>query len=483
MGQDQPISANESTVSARLPRLERAYQRAASIRDRVKALKAPARLSIPRSGTRAIYYGAIVAMIGVLALIGAATLPTLFGYHTYAINGGSMEPTLKLGSAAVTKPTSPFALEIGDVISRHDDGKHATLHRIVDIITVDGERQFITQGDQNRTPDAEPVVLTGFGDKVVYSVPYAGYLLNMARSWWGRFLLLGVPAAFVVATSGRRLRSKWRERQSESAATESPSEIEDAPVAAAAAVAEPPIKPEDTSPVSEELIRQSFLRSLYRKAALFRPSFGKATTSADDDSLSEIEEPEAGLLIETAKATSPEASEPPTEGEATVATDEDPVELVEATTTIEEASATDEADKPPAAVEGAVVEATPPTEEAPVAPEADGTPAAVEDAVTAAAEAPAGDQAAPVAELPAQEPEAEDAPAAVNETVAEATVDFDEVEIPEDMETLAPLTPIETALPELPPGVEVPDSPFPIEAAYEAKANAAAAGQDARIPD
>ena len=103
MSKERSVTADELTDSKRQPRLQRLYQRAASIRDRVRALKAPSRSPAFLRGTRVIYYGAIVAMVGVLALVGAATLPTLFGYHTYAVNGGSMEPTLKKGSAAVTR--------------------------------------------------------------------------------------------------------------------------------------------------------------------------------------------------------------------------------------------------------------------------------------------------------------------------------------------------------------------------------------------
>ncbi|MEX0786722.1 MAG: signal peptidase I [Dehalococcoidia bacterium] len=138
-------------------------------------------------------------MVGLGLLVAASTLPTFAGYHTYVVNGGSMEPSMPKGSAAVARATSPSALEVGDVIARRSTaGGEAVLHRIVDITTDEGgQRLFVLQGDQNRTADPIPLALAGPGDKVVYSVPYAGYLLNFAGSLQGRLLLIVTPIALL----------------------------------------------------------------------------------------------------------------------------------------------------------------------------------------------------------------------------------------------------------------------------------------------
>ena len=163
-------------------------------------LNAIVRSAPVRSLARAFYFGAFGLLLAALALIAAATLPSLFGYHTYTIDGGSMEPTLSVGDAAVTKPSSPRSLEIGDVIVRRDtQGGRPVLHRIIEVVSVNGQLAFITQGDQNKAPDLQPVILAGPGDKVIYSVPYAGYLLNFAKSWPGRLVLVGFPLVLLSA--------------------------------------------------------------------------------------------------------------------------------------------------------------------------------------------------------------------------------------------------------------------------------------------
>ena len=136
------------------------------------------------------------ARTGVLLLVASATLPVLFGYHNYVGHGGRMGASLRAGSAAVTKPTSPYDLRIGDIIARREsEDSPPVLHRIVDIKVENGQRLFTTQGDVNRTPDPQPVALDGPGDKVILSIPYAGYILDFAGTLLGRLLLTGAPLA------------------------------------------------------------------------------------------------------------------------------------------------------------------------------------------------------------------------------------------------------------------------------------------------
>ena len=175
---------------------------------RVGAISALARPAAFRRGVRLLSYAALGALIGVLALVAVSTLPVLFGYHTYVVHGGSMGPSLQAGSVAVSKPTSPYDLEIGDIIARREsEDNPPVLHRIVEITVEDGQRLFTTQGDVNRTPDPLPVALDGPGDRVVFSVPYAGYILDFARGGRGALLLIGAPLAVLTVIV---LRERWR---------------------------------------------------------------------------------------------------------------------------------------------------------------------------------------------------------------------------------------------------------------------------------
>ncbi len=190
-----------------------------------------------RRALRPLSYVLLAGLVGVLLLVATATVLVLFGYNTYAIKSGSMEPDLREGSVAVTSPTSPRALKVGDIIAwRSSSRSPAVLHRIVAVTYEDGEPRFVTQGDQNRTPDATPVALAGPGDRMVYSVPYAGYILNFAQRPPGRMVLIGIPLALLVALFVREELHLGRRKQHLGAAI-SPAEEQRA--AARPAVAQP----------------------------------------------------------------------------------------------------------------------------------------------------------------------------------------------------------------------------------------------------
>ncbi len=175
---------------------------------RAGVLSALARPLAFRWGARLLSYAVMGALIGVALLVAAATAPTLFGYHTYIVYGGSMGEGLPQGSAAVSKATSAQELSVGDIIARRaSPDSTVVLHRIVDVTVVDGQHLFVTQGDANATHDPEPVILEGAGDRIVYSVPYAGYLLDYASGGQGRLLLIVAPLAVLA---GMRLREKWQ---------------------------------------------------------------------------------------------------------------------------------------------------------------------------------------------------------------------------------------------------------------------------------
>lgn len=190
-------------------------------------------LAVPKAARSALgllsyIVGAVLA--GVVLLVAVATVPTLFGYHTYVVSSGSMEPALRTGSIAVTSPSKPIGLKVGDIIA-YDPASASTrvLHRIVKIEEVDGERRFITQGDSNAAPDPTPVTLDGAGDRVVYSVPYAGYVVGFAQGWGGRFLLIGVPAVLLAFIMGRDARRQPAQRAEPDAEVRYPSAITASP--------------------------------------------------------------------------------------------------------------------------------------------------------------------------------------------------------------------------------------------------------------
>ena len=135
-----------------------------------------------------------VVLVAVLASVGAR----LLGYQPYAILGGSMGSTAPLGSVALVEDLPAESLKVGHVIvfrpPSSGEAREPVMHRIISIEEIDGQRVFGTKGDANRSPDPWKLTISGEGGRLVYVVPYVGYLLWFFQTRMGWVLALPVAA-------------------------------------------------------------------------------------------------------------------------------------------------------------------------------------------------------------------------------------------------------------------------------------------------
>ena len=116
----------------------------------------------------------------------------------------SMEPNLRVGDwCIVTGVERPEDLQIGDIIVFNIPGvpDMPWIHRIVDWTQTAGQWYFQTKGDNNRSPDNfwpyTPngwVPFTRVTGKVIYRIPYAGYMSIFLHTPFGYALI----AALIV---------------------------------------------------------------------------------------------------------------------------------------------------------------------------------------------------------------------------------------------------------------------------------------------
>jgi len=172
---------------------------------------APAPLANPAGRTAgfAASIGVGVLVSATLAVLALSIGPRLLPYRAYAIETGSMTPTLPVGSEVILRPTKASALEVGDIIAfRRPDNRHELVtHRIVRIEHRGGRRFFVTKGDANAVPDAWRVDGSGTGWKYAFRIPDAGYLVLGLGLPIARLALLGLIAILLAATALRRI---WR---------------------------------------------------------------------------------------------------------------------------------------------------------------------------------------------------------------------------------------------------------------------------------
>jgi signal peptidase len=170
----------------------------------------------------------LLTALAAVLLLAFTAVPNVLGYKTYVVLSGSMEPAIHTGAVVVATAVPPSSLNVGDVIvyNRSDVDERVT-HRIIDVQDDGGKRTFTTKGDANAAPDAWTVQYSqNTAGKVVFTVPYVGYINNALESPRGRMVFVIVP---VVVLAGMWLWQIWR-----------PAKPAEAQAPAAAAVAAQP---------------------------------------------------------------------------------------------------------------------------------------------------------------------------------------------------------------------------------------------------
>ncbi|MEV0948905.1 signal peptidase I [Rhodococcus sp. NPDC049939] len=134
----------------------------------------------------------LLVLVAILAL--TIVIPRIAGATPYTVLTGSMVPTYPPGTLIVVKPEDPNTLTAGDAITfQKESGDPAVVtHRIIMVRkNSQGETTYVTQGDANPSPDANPVVPEQIRGKVWYSVPYMGYV-NSLITGQQRTVMVGV---------------------------------------------------------------------------------------------------------------------------------------------------------------------------------------------------------------------------------------------------------------------------------------------------
>ena len=116
------------------------------------------------------------------------------------VKSGSMEPVIKTGSIVIIRPSASYAYAVGDIVTFGKDTSDSvpTTHRIVRSRQEAGATYYTTKGDANEEADPEETNSREIIGPVLFSIPYAGFILDFAKQPVGFSALIGVPAALVI---------------------------------------------------------------------------------------------------------------------------------------------------------------------------------------------------------------------------------------------------------------------------------------------
>jgi signal peptidase len=114
-------------------------------------------------------------IVATMLLVGLLWFNTgLFGVTPSVVSGVSMEPSMHVGDVVVMREVDADDIEVGDVIQyRVPSGR--IFHRVIEVQDTATGRVFVTQGDNNNTPD-DPVLESQVDGKIIFTIPKAGWV-------------------------------------------------------------------------------------------------------------------------------------------------------------------------------------------------------------------------------------------------------------------------------------------------------------------
>jgi signal peptidase I len=141
------------------------------------------------------------AVLGVVCIVVTAA-GFAFGVKPLIFRSGSMSPAIHTGDMAISRTVDASALKRGDIVSVINSGGERVTHRLVNAARQGDARQLTLKGDANKRPDTE-VYTVSKAERVIFTIPKAGYVVNSATSPAGVFVL-GLYVAVLLVTVFRR---------------------------------------------------------------------------------------------------------------------------------------------------------------------------------------------------------------------------------------------------------------------------------------
>lgn len=132
--------------------------------------------------------------------------------HYLIVRTGSMEPAVPVGSVVVIKPADFTKLQKDEIICFKGSEPQLITHRIFDIT----DEGFITKGDANKVPDSSVVEKKDIIGKVVFTIPYLGYLNYFVNTPLGFTLLIILPTTLIITDELREIINHRKDKNTSS---------------------------------------------------------------------------------------------------------------------------------------------------------------------------------------------------------------------------------------------------------------------------
>ena len=126
-------------------------------------------------------------------------VPSFFGWKPFIVLSGSMEAEINSGDIAVVKEVDSDELVEGDIIAYKTSSDTIVTHRIVEIkFNENGEREFVTKGDNNNTEDSGTVSEDQIEGIYVFKIDNLGNLAVFIQTPTGIIACLSIPIIILI---------------------------------------------------------------------------------------------------------------------------------------------------------------------------------------------------------------------------------------------------------------------------------------------
>ena len=147
-----------------------------------------------------VYWGILIIILLIAGVLVLSTFDTPLNIRVFSVQSGSMEPAIRLGSLVVVRGSETYG--IGDIVTVVGERtvKETVTHRIAErVVDPDNGRvSYRLKGDVNEEADRELVPSGRVIGKVIFSMPYVGYLVSFVQSQVGFMALIIIPATILI---------------------------------------------------------------------------------------------------------------------------------------------------------------------------------------------------------------------------------------------------------------------------------------------
>lgn len=143
-----------------------------------------------------------------LIILFTIILPVIQGsLHFLIVLSGSMSPSINAGDVVVTQEQPSSNIITGNIITFQESGNQDKLitHRVVNISKKNNTLFFQTKGDANQDTDQRLVSENELVGKVIFTIPYLGYLPNFVKSPIGFLLLIIIPGVLLITSESHKI--------------------------------------------------------------------------------------------------------------------------------------------------------------------------------------------------------------------------------------------------------------------------------------